>query len=179
MDTRRAAAGYENPKHQHSNMRPLYENAAVSPVDTTRPLNDWLYSPSRRFNTYTPTHSQPPIIVKGHSNTVMGHQPDAVTHWNTIGHTQPRASNFQHNRQTTTYHGLEERGRSNASGGATTERYRSPSPSIGSHESYFNVNHSQFNPRNPWPKHFRREDVAGNWENVKKDKTGNWIPRTP
>lgn len=163
VDTRRAAGGYKNPPHSHSNMLPLYKNAALSPQPSNRKEKDWLMSPSRRFNTYTPTHTQPPKIVKGHKNTVMGHAPDAVTHWNTNGHTQSRKANLQHNRETSSYHGLEDRASSDASGGATKEQYRSPSPSIGSHESHYNVKHPDFNPKVPWKNRLRKPDGNGGW----------------
>jgi hypothetical protein len=152
--SRRNAAGYKNPSHKHPNMMPLFENAALSPVDTTRNKKDWLYSPSRRFNTHTPTHTQPPKIVKGHQNTVMGHKPDAAEKWNTVGHKQSRKDNMHYNRQTSSYHGLEEAKKSAASG-SKTDRYNSPSPSKGSHPSYYDRTHPNFNPSNPWPNRFR------------------------
>ncbi len=177
VDTRRVAGGYKNPPHEHGNMLPLYKDAALSPQPQNRKEKDWLMSPNRRFNTYTPTHTQPPKEVKGHENTVMGHAPDAVTHWNQTGHTQSRAANSQHNRETSSYHGLEDRASSDASGGATTERYRSPSPSIGSHESHYNVKHPNFNPKVPWKNRLRKPDGAGGWDkNVSYDPNKNkWI----
>ncbi len=166
VNTRREASGFVNPSHQHANMRPLFEKAAVSPVNSTRPLNEWLYSPSRRFYTHTPTHTQPPGITQGHSNTVMGHNPDAVSRWNDYGHQQPRTDNFTENRRASLYHGLEDRASSNASGGGTKERYLSPSPTIGSHPSYFDVTHPDFNPRNPWSDHFRQPDGNGGYQHT-------------
>ncbi|XYI02611.1 hypothetical protein ACMHYB_23800 [Sorangium sp. So ce1128] len=148
--TRREASGFINPAHTAMSVRPLFLGAALSPVDTTRQEVDWLFSPSRRFETFTPTHTQPPIIVTGHSNTVMGHNPDAVDRWNNYGHTQTRAQNRFENSQASFYHGLEDRARSNASGGATTARYMSPNASLGSHPSHYDTTHVDFNPNVPW-----------------------------
>ncbi|MHC5778216.1 hypothetical protein [Nostoc sp.] len=178
VDTRRDASGFVNPGHKHSKMRPLFENAAVSPRDHTRPLDDWLYSPSRRFFTHTPTHTQAPGITQGHSNTVMGHNPDAVSRWNTYGHKNPRKDNFDENRQTSFYHGLEDRASSNASGGATKEGYLSPSPTQGSHPSYFDVRHPDFNRRNPWENRFREPDGKGGYQHVIYDPNKkDYVPK--
>ena len=152
LKTRRAAAGYINPPHNHPYMRPLFKNAALSPRDPTRTEEDWLFSPSRRLNTYTPTHRQPPVVVRGHSNTVMGHHPDASSHWNVTGHKQPRWQNQQYNYQTTTYHGLEE-SRSSAASGHLAARYLSPNASLGSDPSYYLSTDPGFDPKVPWTKY--------------------------
>jgi hypothetical protein len=152
--SRREAAGLTNPSHTASSVRPLFLNAAVSPQPTKRDEADWLFSPSRRFEVHTPTHTQPPQIVQGHSNTVMGHggpgREDAVDYWNRIGHTRPRQENLAHNRQASVYHGLEDSHRSAQSGGQTTARYMSPGPATGSHPSHYDSSHPDFNPRVPW-----------------------------
>ncbi|MDI3291011.1 hypothetical protein [Polyangium sp. 15x6] len=148
--SRREASGFINPAHTAMSVRPLFLGAAVSPVDTTRQQADWLFSPSRRFYTYTPTHTQAPLIVTGHSNTVMGHNPDAVDRWNSYGHKQTRAQNRAENSQASFYHGLEDRGRSNASGGATTARYLSPNASLGSHAEHYDTTDPNFDSRVPW-----------------------------
>ena len=165
---KRNAAGYKNQSHDHKNMMPLYEKAAVSPQPPNRNKKDWLYSPSRRFETHTPTHTNPPRIVKGHTNTVMGHKPDAAQHWNDVGHKQSRKDNQEHNKQTSSYHGLED-SKASAASGSKTDRYGSPSPSIGSHPSHWDVTHPEFNPRVPWTKHLRQPDGKGGYEHVKYD----------
>ncbi|MBE9215062.1 hypothetical protein IQ247_20745 [Plectonema cf. radiosum LEGE 06105] len=170
--SRREAAGYKNPSHDHGNMMPLYEQAAVSPQDPSRTKKDWLYSPSRRFYVHSPTHTAQPQIVQGHSNTVMGHKPDAAQHWNTIGHKQTRKANQQHNKETSSYHGLED-ARASAASGSKTDRYQSPSPSIGSHPSHFDVRNPDFNPRAPWTHKLRESDGKGGWNHVKYDPKKN------
>lgn len=152
--TRREAAGLTNPSHTAPSVRPLFLNAAVSPQPSNRSEEDWLFSPSRHFEVHTPTHTQPPQIVQGHSNTVMGHggpgREDAVDYWNRVGHTLPRQQNSAHNRQASIYHGLESKQRSAQSGGQTTSRYLSPNPTRGSHPSYYDTTHQDFNPNVPW-----------------------------
>lgn len=152
--TRREAAGLINPSHKAPSVRPLFRSAAVSPPPSDRSEEDWLFSPSRRFEVHTPTHTHPPQIVQGHSSTVMGHggpgREDAVDYWNRIGHTLPRQQNLIHNRQASIYHGLESKQRSAQSGGQTTSRYMSPGPTTGSHPSYYDSTHPGFNPAVPW-----------------------------
>ncbi|MEH1902057.1 MAG: hypothetical protein V7L04_11745 [Nostoc sp.] len=177
--TRRNAAGYKNPSHDHKNMLPLY--SPVSPIPPTikndKQKKEWLLAPNRRLNTYSPTHTNPPTIVQGHQNTVMGHKPDAAEVWNTGGHKNSRKDNLEHNRQTSSYHGLEDRQKSDASG-SQADRYNSPSPTIGSHESYFNVRHPDFDPRNPWTNRFREPDSNGGWKGVKYDSaTKDYVPK--
>lgn len=146
----RTAAGYVNPSHTASSVRPLFLDAALSPRDTSRDEDDWLFSPSRRFEVHTPTHTSAPGVVHGHSNTVMGHGPvDAVDDWNSTGHTRPRTTNLAHNRDHNIYHGLEDAHRSAVSGGHTTSRYMDPSPALGSHPSHFDE--AQAYPGAPWP----------------------------
>ena len=149
----RTSAGYVNPSHPALSVRPLFRDAAPSPLplgtepDTAEEW-DFLSDPARRFLTYSPTHTSPPVTVYGHQETVMGHGPvDAVDDWNTIGHTRPRHENMAHNRDPGIYHGLEERHASARSGGNTTSRYVTPSAAIGSHPSYYDPNDPGYDPR--------------------------------
>ncbi|WP_236796622.1 RHS repeat-associated core domain-containing protein [Amycolatopsis sp. GM8] len=149
---RRHAAGYDNPSHSHSAMLPLWQRAAVSPEPpnlSRTEQRDWLMDPNRRFRATTPGGSDTGIIT-GHSSGVLGHEPSASTHWNTGGMDQTRASNFSHNRETSTYHGIEDRGRSDASG-ASEPRYTSPGPSSGGHRSYWDRQDPGFSSQGgPW-----------------------------
>ena len=135
-------------------MMPLFENAAMSPVDTTRDKEDWLYSPSRRFQTYDPTtrvaDSTPTL---GHSNTVMGHDEGASNYWNREGHKHPPSHMRQYNQQLSSYHGLEQRAKSNQSGGGTPN-YIHPSRALGSWRGYWDSSHPDFQEeyRKLWPK---------------------------
>lgn len=136
--SRRQAAGYTNPSHDHSAMRPLWQRAAASPEPpqlSRAQQRAWLMDPNRRFRTTSPGGTDTGTIT-GHSNGVLGHQPSASTHWNTGGMNSTRASNLAHNRETSTYHGIEDRGRSDASG-SSEPRYLSPGPSAGGHRSYW------------------------------------------
>lgn len=150
---RRDAAGYDNPSHEHSNMIPLWRKAAVSPpppnaTPGSKAEKDWLMDKNRRFQTRSPGGSDTGII-KGHGKGVLGHLPDASSHWNASGHKHSRKKNFEHNRETSTYHGIEERQHSNASG-HLAPRYSSPTPGQGSHPSHWNPLHPDFDPRSPW-----------------------------
>jgi len=102
---------------------------------------------NRRFQAISPkrTSSQ---VIKGHNKGVLGHDESAGSNWNREGHTRPREENMEHNRQTSTYHGIEDRDSSNASG-ASEERYKSPGPHHGSHPSYWNPQHAKFQ-GGPW-----------------------------
>ena len=152
----RTSAGYVNPSHSAVSVRPLFRDAAMSPIpssiaDDSKEEWDHLSDPSRRFRTHTPTHTSAPVIVKGHGNTVMGHGPvDAVDHWNANGHLRSRRANLAYNKQDSIYHGLEEKHASAASGAATTSHYRPPSPSIGSHESHWDTTHPEYDERTKW-----------------------------
>jgi len=150
--TRRHAAGYDNPTHEHSAMLPLWRRAAVSPEPaglSRTEQREWLMDSNRRFRATTPGGTSTGTIT-GHSNGVLGHAPSASTRWNTGGMNDTRASNFAHNRETSTYHGIEDRGRSDASG-ASEPRFRSPGPSAGGHRSYWDRGDPGF-PRQggPW-----------------------------
>lgn len=148
--SRREAAGYKNPDHFHSNMIPLWERAALTPPPSgisNRKKKAHLIKPERHFRTRTPNGTRTEDI-QGHSQGVLGHEPSASTHWNTIGHSQSRRRNMDHNRQTSSYHGIESRARSDASG-AHEPRYNSPTPAS-SHHSHFDETDEDFKGPVPW-----------------------------
>jgi hypothetical protein len=160
--SRREASGLTNLPHFDSRMMPLFERAVHTPLpsSSSRSLRDHLESPNRQFNVYTPTHTQPPKLVKGHGNTVMGHGPeDAVDYFNREGHKHTKSDNKAHNSSASVYHGLEDKHASASSGGSTVSRYMSPSPTHGSHPSYYLRDHPQFNPRNPWHSYANQQDA--------------------
>lgn len=143
--SRREAYGYVNPPHSHGNMTPHFRNGAVSPIPRNlnpRQERRHLMESRRHFRTRSPGGTDTGV-VRGHGNTVLGHQPSAGEHWNGEGHRRSRSANMAHNRRTNTYHGLESRGRSDASG-AHDPRYQSPGPSRGSHQSFYHVNNANF-----------------------------------
>lgn len=153
LRTRRDAAGYNNPSHSHTNMLSLWGTAALSPIPSsaardTRSLRRHLMSPSRRYGTQDPDGADTGEI-RGHKSGVLGHRPDASSDFNTVGHTRSRAENARHNRQASAYHGIESRGRSDASG-ASAPRYASPRPDRGSHASHWNRSHPAHAGRVPW-----------------------------
>jgi hypothetical protein len=130
-------------------MLPHWQGAAVSPLPSSGDQRSWLMNPGRHFRTASPGGTDTGII-QGHSAGVLGHQPDAAQDWNTSGHKRPRADNLEHNRQTGTYHGIESKARSDASG-ASAPHYRDPTPADGSHPSHWNRSAPGFYPRAPWP----------------------------
>lgn len=143
--SRREAYGYVNPAHSHGNMIPHFRNAAVSPVPRNlnpRQERRHLMGGGRHFRTSSPGGTDTGV-VRGHGGTVLGHQPSAGEDWNREGHRRSSTANRAHNRRTSTYHGLESRARSDASG-AHDPRYQSPRPSRGSHPSYYHVNNANF-----------------------------------
>lgn len=149
---RRYAAGYINPSHSHGNMLPHWEKSAQSPIPdevsgNERKLRKHLMDPSRHFEATSPGRSRT-TTIQGHGQGVLGHEPSASTAWNTGGHQQTRSDNREHNRQTDTYHGIEYRPWSDASG-SSEEPYMSPAPHLGSHPSYWNRNDPSFK-GGPW-----------------------------
>ncbi len=137
--TRRSAAGYENPSHSHGNMLPHWEAAALSPMRSGMSEGEkrkWLMKKERRFEATSPGRSRTKTI-KGHGKGVLGHGESAGSNWNREGHKRPRTKNMEHNRQSSAYHGIEDRDWSNASG-ASEERYMSPGPHRESAPSYWN-----------------------------------------
>ncbi|MFM0389117.1 hypothetical protein [Paraburkholderia dipogonis] len=152
--SRRDAAGYKNPSHDHPNMLPHWESAAASPIphsmkSSRKARINHLMRPERRFHTKTPS-GQSTGIIKGHGKGVLGHHPDASSDWNSGGHRRTRSQNSAHNRQTGTYHGIEDRDYSNASG-SSAPAYVAPRPDIGSHPSHWNSTHPDFTGNVPWP----------------------------
>lgn len=151
---RRTGAGFDNPSHDHSNMTPLWRAAAVSPIpfaSGTPAEKNHLMDPARHFNTLDSSGQPTRVKIQGHSNGVLGHSEDASAYWNRVGHTQLRSDNMLHNRQTSTYHGIEEKGASAASG-SSVAGYRSPSPSR-SHRSHWDSNDPNFKPGHFHPFH--------------------------
>jgi hypothetical protein len=151
---RRTAAGYENPKHDHGNMLPLWENAALSPVPSgKKPDKKWLMDPNRRFDTKQPGENYSGASgneIKGHKNGVLGHDEAAGSNWNREGMGRTRKENLEHNRQESTYHGIESKERSNASG-AHEDRYLSPRPGDGADRAYWDRNDPGFAKQGgPW-----------------------------
>ena len=158
---RRTAAGYENPKHDHGNMLPLWKDAALSPVPAGKAADKkWLMDPNRRFDTKQPGESYTGASgneIKGHKNGVLGHDEAAGSNWNREGMGRSRKENLEHNRQESTYHGIESKERSNASG-AHEDRYKSPHPGDNAHRSYWDRNDPGFAQQGgPWH----------SWEEVK------------
>jgi hypothetical protein len=139
--SRRDAGGYNNPSHDHANMIPLYRDGAMSPIPYppgSKEEKEHLMKPERHFQTETGT-------VQGHKNTVLGHHHGASAGqtWNRDGHKLPRKENLKKNRERSAYHGLEESKASSRSG-SKEERYLDPSPSKGSHPSYWNEDDPDF-----------------------------------
>ncbi|GAB3568652.1 RHS repeat-associated core domain-containing protein [Amycolatopsis endophytica] len=162
--SRRDAAGYDNPSHDHSKMLPLWQDAAKSPIPIDpktgkdiegKQLKDWLMDKNRRFDTKEPGDpgyaGLPQNEIKGHGKGVLGHEPSASTHWNSHGGMQStRQDNFEHNRETSTYHGIEERSRSDASG-SSEEPYLSPRPDNGADRSFWDRGDPRFPDQGgPW-----------------------------
>jgi hypothetical protein len=104
--------------------------------------------PERHFQTSEPDGT-PTEKIQNHKNGVLGHLPDASSDWNNGGHKRSRKQNNQHNKETGTYHGIESRARSDASG-SSAPGYRSPRPDIGSHRSHFDPTHPEFKSDVPW-----------------------------
>ncbi|MCR6490265.1 DUF6531 domain-containing protein [Amycolatopsis sp. OK19-0408] len=151
---RRTAAGYENPKHDHGNMLPLWKDAALSPVPAGKTADKkWLMDPNRRFDTKQPGENYTGASgseIKGHKNGVLGHDEAAGSNWNREGMHRTRQENLEHNRQTDTYHGIESKERSNASG-SSEDRYKSPHPSDGADRAYWDRNDPGFAKQGgPW-----------------------------
>ena|GEM_PF-4423995 len=148
---RREAAGFDNPSHSHSNMMPHWREAALSPIPFRRGSKEerkHLMAANRRFATKRPDGTSTGVI-RGHGKGVLGHYPDAAVVWNSGAHKRVRAINAEHNRRTDTYHGIESREYSNASG-ASAPGYISPRPDLGSHPSYWNPQDPNFDPQVPW-----------------------------
>jgi hypothetical protein len=149
---RREAAGYKNPSHDHDNMIPLWRDAALSPIpfpQGSQQEKTHLMDSQRHFRTRTPNGTRTEDI-QDHSNGILGHKPDASEDWNNHGHKRSRAENSAHNRETTTYHGIETKARSNQSG-SSAQRYMIPDPTTGSHPSHWKTTDPGFKNDVPWP----------------------------
>ncbi|MEO1376270.1 MAG: hypothetical protein AAFW70_18575 [Cyanobacteria bacterium J06635_10] len=150
--SRRKAAGLQNPSHSHSNMRPHWEDAAYSPIpkDVKQNTAKWrqhFMSPKRHYVATSPGGTRK-TVIQGHKNAVLGHKKSAAQFWNEQGHKQSRSENAAHNRQTNTYHGIEYRPWSDASG-SRTPRYLAPTSERGSHPSYWDPRHPDY--QGAWP----------------------------
>lgn len=148
----REAAGYTNPHHDHNAMLSLWRDAAMSPpppgvTKGSKAEKDWLMDPQRHFAARM-RGSTTTVVIRGHSAGVLGHDPSAGTHWNAVGMYQPREANLAHNKQTSTYHGIEPRKLSDASGSREV-RYESPNPGRG-HRSYWDLTDPNYT-GGPWP----------------------------
>jgi hypothetical protein len=149
---KREAAGYKNPPHNHDNMIPLWRDAALSPIPFPQGSQQeaiHLMDSQRHFRTRTPNGTRTEDI-QDHSNGILGHKPDASEDWNTHGHKRTRAQNSAHNRETSTYHGIETKARSNQSG-SSAQRYMVPDPTTGSHPSHWKTTDPGFKDDVPWP----------------------------
>ncbi|HEY9132274.1 MAG TPA: hypothetical protein VIM98_10995 [Dyella sp.] len=146
--SRRHAAGYDNPAHSHGNMLPIWAAHALSPIPegSVTQQRRHLMRSERHFSTQSPGGTRTEDI-QGHSQGVLGHLPDASSHWNSVGHRQTRLENQQHNRETSTYHGIESSERSAASGHLAAG-YLSPTPYRGSHPSHWRADLAR--PDVPW-----------------------------
>jgi GNAT superfamily N-acetyltransferase len=145
----RSTFGYQNPSHKSRVGLNLLEAGAHTPYDSNKwtTKGDWLTSPSRNFTTYSPnSRNQDPVYTQGHSNVVFGHDTGASVHFNTIGHTQSPHTNQQWNQQPSTFHGLENRDKSNRSG-ASAPRYQQPSHTLGSHSMYWDSTDPRYDPK--------------------------------
>lgn len=141
--------GYNNPSHTSVLGLSILEDGAHTPYDPNRwgDKESWLTSPNRNFITYSPnSRTQDPVYTQGHSNVVLGHDEGASVHWNRIGHTQTPYQNQQYNNTKIAYHGLEQRPKSNKSGGSTV-RYNKPSQTLGSHPMYWDTSHQDYDPK--------------------------------
>ena len=151
--TRRDAAGYNNPNHSHTNMLSHFRGAVVGSSNALKFARD---SSDRAFRRNMDnlryqgrdTHGNPTKIVP-RNQAVLGHSVSAGRNWNEVGHMRSRRQNLEYNRQTKTYHGIEDRDSSDASG-ASEPRYNNPTPFRGSHPSYWNRSFEEFE-GGPWP----------------------------
>lgn len=161
--TNREAFGMTNPSHTHRNMTGFWAAHAHTPPPPGRDEHEHYMSPSRHFrlgdNSGNPLvdSSGAPVMRQGHSGLVMGHLPSASTYVNTTGHMHSPGTNRQHNYSPSAYGQVEDPTASAASG-SREPRYRSPSPTRGSWEGYWNRDNPRFHPDYAirWPSHIRR-----------------------
>lgn len=145
----RTMFGYNNPSHTSTLGLSLLEDGAHTPYDPNRwnDKEEWLTSPNRNYVTYSPnSRTQDLGYTMGHSNVVLGHDEGASNHWNRIGHTQTPYQNQQYNNTKNAYHGLEQRSKSDKSGGSAP-RYNKPSQTLGSHSMYWDTSHTDYDPK--------------------------------
>ncbi len=162
--TNREAFGMANPPHDHRNMVAFWARQANTPPPKGRDPQQHYMSPSRNFrigdNDGNPVldDNGDQVLEQGHSNLVMGHHPSASTYINATGHMHSPGTNKQHNYSPSAY-GQAENKYASASSGSKEPRYRSPSPTRGSWEGYYQSGHPRFKPayRQLWPSHIRRQ----------------------
>jgi hypothetical protein len=160
----RDAAGYKNPPHDHPNMLPLWKKAALSPIpsglDDQALTKHLMNKKDRHFRATSPGGSRERII-RGHHKGVLGHRPSAGEDWNARGHRRSRSENLQHNQQTSTFHGIEDR-KWSAQSGSKEARYLSPGPHLGSHRSHWDRNDPNF--------------TGGKWHSYERDSSRSSSP---
>lgn len=147
--SRREAFGYRNPTHNSTVGLELLEEGAQTPYDPSRwnDKEEWLLSPSRHYQTYSPTSRKPDkVFSQGHSTVVFGHDEGASEHFNRVGHSQTPDQNRQWNQRKDTFHGLERRDKSNKSGSLAPE-YEKPSKKKGSNPMYYDPKDSKYDPK--------------------------------
>ncbi|HYH86891.1 MAG TPA: hypothetical protein VEX60_15670 [Pyrinomonadaceae bacterium] len=146
--TNRQMFGYNNPSHNSTLGLDLLEDGANTPYDSNKwnDKEEWLMSPNRNYVTYSPnSRTQDSVMTQGHSNVVLGHDEGASVHFNRVGHMQTPQQNQQYNQTKTAYHGLEQRPKSNKSGGSSA-RYVKPNQTLGSHQMYWDPTHKNYDP---------------------------------
>jgi hypothetical protein len=161
--TNRQAFGMSNPPHNHPNMLDLWEEHAHTPPPKGRDPMTHYMSPNRNYfisdNDGNPVldKSGNQVMEQGHSNLVMGHNPSASTYINNTGHMYSPGTNRKHNYSSSTYGQIENKYAS-AKSGSKEPRYRSPSPTRGSWEGYYQRDHKRFKEeyRRLWPYHIRK-----------------------
>ena len=159
--TARETFRYQNPSHTSTVGLDMLAAGAHTPYDSSRWASekDWLTSPNRNYVTYSPNsrnmdltptgnHAQ---YTQGHSNVVFGHDMGASVHFNQYGHKMTPDEIYQWNQQPTVYHNLENRHKSNKSGGSSA-RYQQPSSARGSHRMYWDPTHPDYSDKYkaPW-----------------------------
>jgi hypothetical protein len=138
----RTQYGYVNPTHDSKLGVQILAAGAHTPNNGSRPDSVHYLSPSRNFYTSSPTRQtdgsrrKDPGLTQGHQNVVFGHDEGASEHFNRVGHQQSPRTNRKWNNRRETFHGLEQRAKSNKSGGSSA-RYREPARKWGSYEPYY------------------------------------------
>ncbi|MBE9151820.1 phage tail protein, partial [Coleofasciculus sp. LEGE 07092] len=131
----RSKYGYSNPAKSSSEGLQILNKGIRS--DSPKPIlkDDKTYHMTKaRYNSKRPGSSYKNF---GFAEANLGHkEPGASGHWNKIGHKQSKAENRAWNKDPKNYQGPEHWEESSASG-SSSERYRVPSKSIGSHSDWW------------------------------------------